>query len=143
MKPQDARPAAEGPCTRRRLVFALLWVLSMTLLTGCAPNRLTTGAFTQVARIDSELERGVSTKEDVQRILGPPKGGGSAIVPPDRGLREVWFYDDIELLNVTSPKPGIMKMDVRQQILLVFFQEGVFDGFMWFSNAAKTKAEEM
>ena len=47
------------------------------------------------------------------------------------------------MLNVTSPKPGILRMDVRQQILLVFFEEGVFDGYMWFSNATKSKAEEM
>lgn len=115
----------------------------MALLLGCAPKRVTTGAFTQVARIDEEFKRGVSTKEDVQRILGLPRGGGSAILPPDRRQREVWFYEDIEVLNITSPKPGVMKADVRQQILLVFFREGIFDGYMWFSNAAKTKAEEM
>ena len=132
-----------APCSRRQFAFLLLWVFAMTLLIGCAPKRVTTGAFTQVARIDEEFKRGVSTKEDVQRIFGPAKGGGSAIFPPDRRQREVWFYEDIEVLNVTSPKPGVMKADVRQQILLVFFREGVFDGYMWFSNAAKTKAEEM
>lgn len=143
MKPQNAGSAVEGACSRRWFVFALLWVLIPMFLIGCAPKRVTTGAFTQVARIESEFKRGVSKKEDVQRVLGPPKGGGSAIFPPDRRLREVWFYEDIEVLNATSPKPGILKVDVRQQILLVFFDEGVFDGYMWFSNATKAKAEEM
>jgi hypothetical protein len=113
------------------------------LLIGCAPKRATTGAFKQLTRVDEEFKRGVSTKEDVHRVLGAPRGGGSAILPPDRRQREVWFYEDIEVLNITSPKRGILRMDVRQQILLVFFDEGVFDGYMWFSNAAKTKAEEM
>ncbi|HBB17651.1 MAG TPA: hypothetical protein DCZ97_11890 [Syntrophus sp. (in: bacteria)] len=143
MKPQDAGSAVEGACSRRQLVFVLLWALILMLLIGCAPKRMTTGAFKQLTRIDEQFKRGVSTKEDVKRILGSPRGGGSAILPPDRRLREVWFYEDIEVLNVTSPKPGIMRMDVRQQILLVFFEEGVFDGYMWFSNAVKTKAEEM
>jgi len=133
----------EGACSRRQLVFVLLWALILMLLIGCAPKRMTTGAFKQLTRIDEQFKRGVSTKEDVKRILGSPRGGGSAILPPDRRLREVWFYEDIEVLNVTSPKPGIMRMDVRQQILLMFFEEGVFDGYMWFSNAVKTKAEEM
>jgi len=133
----------KGTCWRRRFVFVLLWVLIPTLLIGCAPKRITTGAFRQLTRIEEEFKRGVSTKEDVQRVLGPPRGGGSAIFPPDRRLREVWFYEDIEVINVTSPKRGILRMDVRQQILLVFFDEEVFDGYMWFSNAAKAKAEEM
>jgi hypothetical protein len=53
----------------------------------------------------------------------------------------VWFYEDIEVLNIHSPKPGIMWADVRQQVLLVFFDGGVFNGYMWFSNAAEAKAE--
>lgn len=133
----------EGACSWRRFAFVLLCALIMTLLIGCAPKRVTTGAFKQLTRIEGEFKRGVSTKEDVRRVLGSPRGGGSAILPPDRRQREVWFYEDIEVLNVTSPKPGIMRMDVRQQILLVFFDEEVFDGYMWFSNAAKAKAEEM
>lgn len=132
----------EGACSRRWFVFALPWALIPMLLIGCAPKRVTTGVFTQLARIE-EFKRGVSTEEDVRQVLGAPRGGGSAIVPPDRRQRAVWFYEDIEVLNVTSPKPGILRMDVRQQMLLVFFEEGVFDGYMWFSNTAKAKAEEM
>lgn len=128
---------------RRNIAFVLVCALASMLLSGCFPNRTTTGAFRQVARIDEELKRGVSTREDVRRVLGPPNGGGSAILPPDRILRDVWFYEDIEVLNAVSPKPGFVRMDVRQQILLVFFDEEVFDGYMWFSNAAKMKAEEM
>ena len=94
----------EGACSGRQFVFALLWALIPMLLIGCAPKRMTTGAFTQVAGIESELKRGVSTKEDVRRVLGAPKGGGSAIVPPDRQQREVWFYEDIEVLNITSSR---------------------------------------
>ncbi len=142
MMPRDAGRAAEGAAPRRRLVFVLLWALVPVLLIGCAPKRVTTGAFTQVTRIEDGFKRGVTTKEDVRRLLGPPDGGGSAIFPPDRRQREIWFYQDVEVVNFTNPKPGLMKMDVRQQILLVFFEEGVFDGYMWYSNAARAKAKE-
>jgi len=120
----------------------LLWALIPILLAGCATKRVTTGAFTQLARIE-EFKRGVSTEADVRRVLGPPRGGGSAIFPPDRRQRQVWFYEDIDVLNVTSPKPGFLRMDLRQQMLLVFFEEELFDGYMWFSNAANTNMEGM
>lgn len=119
----------------------LLCALIPSLLVACAPKRVTTGAFKQLPRIEEEFKRGVSTKEDVQRVLGAPRGGGSAILPADRRQYEVWFYEDIEVLNIHSPKPGIMWADVRQQVLLVFFDGGVFNGYMWFSNAAEAKAE--
>lgn len=142
MKRQNAASGENIPFLGRRRVFVLLWALIPILLTGCATKRVTTGAFTQLARIE-EFKRGVSTEADVRRVLGPPRGGGSAIFPPDRRQRQVWFYEDIDVLNVTSPKPGFLRMDLRQQMLLVFFEEELFDGYMWFSNAANTNMEGM
>jgi hypothetical protein len=78
---------------------------------------------------------------DVQRALGAPKGLGGAVFPTDPKRREVWFYDDIELTDFKSEGERGLKANVRQQVLLVFFKKGVFDGFMWFSNAIKAKGE--
>jgi hypothetical protein len=103
---------------------------------------MTTGAFIQVNRLDNELQRGVSTKMDVQQILGAPEGFGSAILPTDPKPREVWFYDDIEATDFKSEGEGIMRVKVRQQILLVFFEKGVFDGYMWFSNAGTAETQQ-
>ncbi len=115
----------------------LLVLLSGIVTTGCT-TKVTTGAFTQTVRIDNELKRGVSTKMDVQRVLGTPKGSGSAVLPTDPRPREVWYYDDIELTDMQS-QAGMIRAKVRQQILLVFFEKGVFDGFMWWSNAGEAK----
>jgi len=105
---------------------------------------MTTGAFTQTRRIESDLKQGVSTKMDVQRVLGTPTGLGGAVFPLDSRPREVWYYDDIEVTNLSSEaesEAGLYRVKVRQQILLVFFEKGVFDGFMWWSNAGEAKGE--
>jgi len=95
---------------------------------------VTTGPFTQVARLGKDLQRGSSTKMDVQRVLGVPKGFGSAVFPLDPTVREVWYYDDIEVIGAQS-EGGVIRANMRQQIITVFFKDGIFDGFMWFSNA--------
>ena len=118
---------------------ALLLVMAVGLAWGCTP-KVTTGAFTQVQRIDVGLQRGKSSKMDVQRLLGAPKGSGNAVLPTDPRLREIWFYDDIELENM-SQEAGIVKAKFRQQVLFVLFDKGVFDGYMWWSNAGEAKQQ--
>jgi hypothetical protein len=108
------------------------------VLHGCGPRRATSGAFTEVGRLESELRRGVSTKMDVRRVLGAPKGMGGAVIPTDPVAREVWFYSDIEITGM-SGATGVVRANMRQQILLVFFQREVLDGFVWFSNAGVAK----
>ena len=118
-------------------------ILVGSLVAGCA-SQMTTGAFTQTRRIESDLKQGVSTKMDVQRVLGTPTGSGGAVFPLDSRPREVWYYDDIEVTNLSSEaesEAGLYRVKVRQQILLVFFEKGVFDGFMWWSNAGEAKGE--
>jgi len=120
----------------------VLAFLASVLVAGCAASqKVTTGAFVQVNLLDTEFRRGVSTKMDVQRVLGAPKGFGSAVLPTDPNPREVWFYDDIELTDFKSEGQGMLRVNVRQQVLLVFFEKGVFDGFMWFSNAGKAEGK--
>lgn len=121
-----------------RLLPAMLAVASAM---GCTTptQKYTGGPFTQVSRIESELQRGVSTKRDVQRVLGSPKGTGHTVLPTDPTPRDAWFYSDIELTDTTGEKGGIIHVDVRQQILLLFFKQDIFDGFLWFSNAGVAK----
>lgn len=119
--------------------YKLSLILAALLVAGCAAKG-TTGAFTQTSRIASELKRGVSTRMDVQRVLGIPNGSGNAVFPTDPRPREVWFYDDIEVTNARS-EADIIRANIRQQILLVFFEKGVFDGFMWFSNAGEAEGK--
>lgn len=115
------------------------------LMGGCThpSSKVTTGAFTQVSRLESELQRGVSGKMDVQRLLGTPKGYGHTILPTNPTPHEVWFYDDIEITDITGEESGNFRAQVRQQILLVFFEreKGVFNGFMWVSNSGRATGD--
>jgi hypothetical protein len=117
----------------------VLMSLVAVLAFGCA-TKATTGAFVEVGRIQDELRRGVSTKMDVQRVLGSPNGFGTAIFPEDLRPLDVWYYDDVEATDMKF-EGSIVQMNMRQQILLVFFEGGVFNGFMWFSNAGAAKGK--
>lgn len=115
-------------------------LLLATALAGCA-GQATTGPFTQVGRIESELTRGVSTKMDVRRVLGTPKGIGATSLPPDHRLRELWYYEDIKLTDVKAMGAGEISAKAQQQILLVTFDKGVFDGFIWYSAATSAAGQ--
>jgi hypothetical protein len=120
-----------------RGIFAL-W-LTAAAVTGCAPVTATTGAFTHVAKLETELRRGVSKKLDVQRALGAPKGFGQSILPSDPTPREVWYYDDIEVTDAQAEPGGYVRAHLRQQVLLVFFAKETLDGYMWFTNISSAK----
>jgi outer membrane protein assembly factor BamE (lipoprotein component of BamABCDE complex) len=109
-------------------------------LAGCATGA-TSGVFVPVDRIEQELRRGVSTKIDVQRVLGTPKGYGAMVFPQDRRELEVWYYEDIALTQVHAAGEGRMSGDVRQQVLLVTFDKSTFDGFIWFTNAGQIQGK--
>jgi hypothetical protein len=118
---------------RAPLLLALFAIVGGAWTTGCSTSA-TTGAFTQVTRLDSELKRGVSTKGDVQQVLGAPTGSGHATFPTDPTPREIWFYQDVEVTDAKR-EGDWYRVSMRLQVLLVFFKEEIFDGFMWFSNA--------
>jgi hypothetical protein len=77
------------------------------------------------------LHRGVSTKADVQALLGVPNGPGSSQFPalgaPDQ--REIWYYEDIAFAGSA----------MRMQMILVFFKGNLFDGYLWTSGSGKTE----
>jgi hypothetical protein len=129
----------ERGVAKRARKAALALALTMSALSVLAQTALGTGAFPKVGAIETDLKRGVSKKSDVQKLLGVPNGGGEALLP-GIGARElqlqpfqIWYYEDIELTEAKSEK-DIMRMKIRQQILLVFFKGEVFHGYLWTSN---------
>jgi hypothetical protein len=75
----------------------LLIAIAAFLLAGCAQSTaLTTGPFSRTNRIDSELRRGVSSKSEVERILGKPNGTGGSLLPLQDRPREVWVYNQVQ-----------------------------------------------
>jgi hypothetical protein len=103
-------------------------------------KKFSTGAFVNVNRLDTDLQRGVSTKMDVRRVLGAPKGMGGAIIPAYRMQREFWYYEDIEMKDIKKVE-GVLKVNMRQQVLFVSFDKGVYDGYMWFTNVSEDKPQ--
>ena len=53
-----------------------------------------------------------------------------------RDLLRLEGYQDIELTDIKGSKgsKGQLDVTVRQQLLIVMLRDGLFDGFMWFSN---------
>lgn len=121
---------------------SVLILATALAVTSCAvdPKKYGTGAaFRDTKRLETELKRGVSTKEDVKRILGDPTGTGAAFmasVVQQTQPEEMWVYQDIELTDIKGSKgsKGQLDVTVRQQLLIVMLRDGLFDGFMWFSN---------
>jgi hypothetical protein len=111
----------------------------IALLCGCASGSAKTArSFGDWNEDLASLERGISTRRDVQRVLGAPDGSGRVLFPGEEIQFHVWYYGDLELKNLRQT-PGGFRGDVRQQVLLVTFQEDVYDGFMWWSNAGAVK----
>lgn len=125
-----------------RWLGGLLLAALLALAAGpsSAQMALGTGAFPKVGDIETQLKRGVSTKSDVQRVLGIPNGSGGALLPGfgDRSEQfdtyQIWYYEDIESTDITSEE-NVMKIEMRQQILAVFFEGDVFNGYFWATNA--------
>jgi len=102
-----------------------------------------TGAFVKTAAIEKELRRGISTKTDVQKLLGIPTGTGQLnwMPPPGEsppplgaGPRNIWFYNDMQVTDMEQSEDGTITMKSRMQILLVFFKGDLFDGYLRSSN---------
>lgn len=116
-------------------------LLTLASVAGCTAARVTSGAFTQVGRIETELRRGVSTKMDVRRVLGAPKGVGATVLPADPRPRELWYYEDFAMTALESEGPGRMRAQSRQQIILVMFDKETFDGFVWYTAAVAVESK--
>jgi hypothetical protein len=130
----------------RYALVLLPWLLAAG---GCEVTQVATNQLPPTESLTGQLERGISTRADAERILGHPTGVGGARLPPDWGIREVWFYQSIKIngMHRAAPASGetltgmVLSADVTQHILLVFFSGDRYDGYMWYSNAGKVEAK--
>jgi len=95
----------------------------MLLAVGCAaPPPMSIGHRVPLHNLD-HLVSEKSSAVDVRETLGEPRGHGSARFSRDQPKREVWFYEFVQ-----------MKGDQASvNILLVFFREDRYEGYLWFS----------
>ena len=90
--------------------------------------------------MESTLTKGVSTKADVAVLLGQPNGRGGALskLEPQRP-REIWLYEELDV-SLIDMKQGVARIHIAQQFLMVYFVDGIFDGFWWHDNSAPVAA---
>ncbi len=131
-----SRGRRRGPLARALPALAVLG-----LLIACAPT-INWGSPPKITQLEA-LQRGASSKADVRKALGEPRGGGMAR-NADRRLRqsagdnisrisrEMWFY---EFTRIEGQR-------VDLQILLVFFDRDKYDGHLWFSSTNLLDVQE-
>jgi len=100
--------------------------IAVLFLAGCA----STPPLTPVNRL-VELQPGVSTKADVERVLGTRDGVGGAAFPsgtePAAASYEIWYYIKTQKKKVDRDVYGLVP-----RVLLVFFDKDAYRGYMWF-----------
>lgn len=134
MRPVRASSRDRQGLTILRAVILVL--LTGTAAVGCGTTQsVTPNPFAQTDRIGAELLRGVSTKTDVERLLGKPNGRGMTLLPTQDRVREMWTYLDLEKSaeKVEREATGVVvhRFDARQRQIYVFFDGEKFDGYMW------------
>ena len=130
------KPMIPNTMARRRL-GVLAGALTALLVAGCAVQTTKTQAFSRIDQIETDLRRGITNKADVLLLLGEPDGAGAlggfdALRGPDgagKGPLDAWFYERF--------KASMLGVELNQDILLVFFEGDIVDGFLWFSNKSK------
>lgn len=135
------------------VLLRALFLSTLLLATfGCTSTQ-TVGKYPDVSLIETNLQRGISTRDEITEVLGLPGDPGSFVLPIDfgkpglqpylYGRGDVLFYQDIELVYENFQQAGgVFEADMRQRILLVFIRDELFDGFMWYSNAGLLEAKE-
>ncbi len=119
---RGARPWAVG--------FACLVSL---LVAGCGENYYV-GKRPLTAALETTLRPGKSTPAEVTAALGKPSGRGGVMLPVlDKRGRETWTYY-FEKGHVKAARGGGMDVDSRRIFLFVYFDDGVYDGYLWFSS---------
>lgn len=122
-------------CSGVTAVGGALALAAAGLLQPALAQTASTGAFRNLGAIEATLLRGVTSKADVRRELGIPNGSGAArFAYVGNDEREIWYYEDIAMTGAKSVDK-VLRMDMRQQILLVIFKGEVVDGYLWTSNS--------
>ena len=115
------------------MVTALLLMATAGCSSTIEAGRIGEGTRPVPALLESTLIFGQSTYADVKDIFGEPNGPGSIFLPIDNEPRETWAYN-YELSGVDTDKQGKLVLMSIRTYLFIYFDEGIYDGYMWFSS---------
>ncbi len=99
------------------------------LLAGCAPRQAEIGTVIDPARV-AAIHPGQTTRDEVTRLLGPPAGQGSLMLPFQDQPRQAWTY---QFARAGRAADG--RLHVRHGTLLVFFAGETVAGYLWLDAA--------
>ena len=115
-------------------MVGLICLLSL-LSASCSSTNYYAGTRPVTAALETTLRPGKSTPAEVIAALGKPNGRRGAIMLPilDKQARETWTYY-FEKGYVKATDSGALDMDSWRTFLFVYFDDGVYDGYLWFSS---------
>ena len=111
--------------------ISLIIIATLILFTGCVKVKY--GSMPDTNAIETHLTLYASTKADVLRVLGPPRGYGMTRLPAMPSPNVIWFYEYLETeAGIFSAGNGI-----NLKMLLVYFEGEMYSGHLWFSSFEK------
>ena len=121
----------ENTSTIRRITQILGRLVVVLLVcgyvAGCVELKVRVGSNFDTATLN-QLRLGESTSDDVLALLGQPYGEGRSYLPFQQEHLDMWsYYYEIGTLS-----------DDRRTFLFVYFDDGIYDGHMWFSSLPDT-----
>ena len=108
----------------KRLLFIVIFL--STAIAGCT---FKFGSMPATEKISSSLTQYVSTKDDVLKVLGPPRGYGryqTSMIPE---VYVLWYYEYTEASTISK--------NIDLKMLVVLFDKEKYAGHMWFSSFEK------
>ena len=125
----------------RRMGTAWMFVALLVIATACSGVSYQLGRkVTDLDVLEEALTLRQSTPEDVRAVLGEPTGDGAVMMPMmDSKPRTVltYYYNEGRF----AATEGTVSGDARLMLLLIYFDNDRYDGYMWFSSLPEYEDE--
>jgi len=125
---------------RRRAGAGLVGCAAL-ISAGCGPNvDWEVGRQPDTGVLEQSLVIGRSTAADVKALLGEPAGDGGIMMPAlDQAPRKTLsYYYEAGHMSAAS---GTLQADMKRTVLIVYFKDDLYDGYMWFSSVPEQASE--
>ncbi len=124
------RAGRQGTPPGSRVACTLLALASVFFLAGCMSIQY--GSPPRTDQLGT-LTPGISSTADVRSALGEPRGRGvGRLMSVDPAPRTIWSYEYTEAEG----------RQIRLKMLLVFFNQDRYEGYMWFAAANVVEGAE-